>query len=158
MIVAQVLKTVCNIAIWFVIFASGDFGTMISTNDKNGLNKQIAISVPQILNPTWTAAARLAFVFAPSEERTASIVVPILLPRTSAADNSQFNEPLAAIVKIMAVKALDEWINAVKRAPMITPIITPRNPKFVISFIKLTDCGFNDKVFPNKSRPRNNKT
>ena len=39
---------------------------------------------------------------------------------------------------------------------MITPIITPRKPKFVISFIKLTDCGFNDKVFPNKSRPRNN--
>jgi hypothetical protein len=47
-------------------------------------------------------------VLAPIEDKTASIVVPMLLPKTNAAESGQFKVPVAAIVHTIAVKALDE--------------------------------------------------
>lgn len=93
---------------------------------------------------------------APIEDKTASIVVPMLLPKTKAAESFQLIEPVAAIVKIIAVKALEEWMRLVKTAPIQTPTMIPENPQSVMLFIKLTDSGFNERVSPSKSKPKNN--
>ena len=107
-IVAQTLKIVCSMEMWVVIFDAGVPGTIKSTNDKKGLNMHKTIKVPVTLNPTWTSAVLFELTDAPKLDITASIVEPMLLPKTSAALNSQLSEPFAAIVRTIAVIAEDE--------------------------------------------------
>ena len=111
---------------------------------------------PIKLNIKWIIEALRAFVVAPSEDKIASIVVPMLLPKTKAAESFQLIEPAAAIVKMIAVKALEEWMRPVKTAPIKTPTMIPKNSQSVMLFIKLTDFGFNERVSPSKSKPKNN--
>ena len=107
-IVAQTLKIVCSMEMWVVIFDAGVPGTIKSTNDKKGLKMHKTIKVPVTLNPTWTSAVLFELIDAPKLDITASIVEPMLLPKTSAALNSQLSEPFAAIVRTIAVIAEDE--------------------------------------------------
>ena len=83
------------------------------------------------MNITCTSAVRFALVVAPKADITASIVEPILLPKTKAAESSQVKKLFAAIVRTIAVIAEDECIRAVTAAPIKTPSKSPPIPKFV---------------------------
>src|SRR5574344_2893607 len=125
----SVFTTVCNIAIWYVMFSSGVPGTIQSISWSSGCRKMIARITVMTLKSTCTSAHRFASAFAFHAASTASIVEPMLLPMTSAAENSQEISPLYAMVMTIAVSADEECISAVSTMPMTTPMRMLQKPK-----------------------------
>ena len=85
------LNKVWNTAILVIRLLEGQIK---STKDKNGVKRIRVKILPATLNKTCTAAALLALSFVPIEANTASTVEPTLLPKTTAAENSQPTIPV----------------------------------------------------------------
>ena len=97
----------------------------------------IAKNAITTLNITWMNAVCLALSLPPHAARIASIVEPISLPMTKAAEKFQVVSLLYASVITMAVVADDEWSRAVIIVPMNTPSRRLAKPQSSSAFIKL---------------------
>jgi len=151
------LNTVCIMA---MCWAMVDSPASRLTRARKGLKSMMAHIDPITLNKMWIQAARLAFVLAPIEARRASMVVPMLQPRTSPAAISKPMTPSTASVMTMAVDALDEWMMTVSTVPAATAIRMEMRPRFETLARNLTTSadGFgmawDRKSSPRKSRPK----
>ena len=114
------LKNVWNMAIC-VSGSSNHAMKVMSLKLGQSSNIIVKSIVPNTLNIRWMSAARLAFVFAPMEERSAVTHVPMLDPRTM--NNTLFPplpivSPAPTMAMMMVVTAEDDCIIAVNAIPM----------------------------------------
>ena len=97
----------------------------IFRNGWNNINTQIT---PNTLNIRCAKAALRACVLAVSAARLAVMVVPMFSPNTNAAPSSKLIQPLAHIIRVIAIVAEDACTIIVNTVPIITNKMTEKNP------------------------------
>ena len=117
MAIPNKLKEVLNIAT--IIAGSVQFNKAASLLIPNMINgKKINVMPPvNTLNKTWTRAVRLTETLEPMEAKATVAVVPIFCPITSAMACSKPMVPVARIVIVVAIAALDDCIIIVITMP-----------------------------------------
>ncbi len=111
-------------------------GVTKSTNAMKGLRTTATQRVPTMLNRMCAHAALFAFVFAPSETRNESKVVPMFAPRVIAAAISKLRMPFAARPMTIASVALEALINMVNTVPTRTQRMIASHPLLAKSLRK----------------------
>ena len=85
--------------------------------------------VPRRLNSKCPIDARFAATLPLIDARIGVIVVPILLPSTSAQARSKVIQPLLHMISVMANVAADDWITMVTMMPTAVNISIDRMPR-----------------------------
>ena len=106
------------------------FSTIHVTALVNGVNKQRTQITPNTLNTKWARAARRDWVLPVMAARLAVIVVPMFSPSTSAAPSSKLIQPLAHMIRVIAMVAAEACTIIVSTVPISTNNSIDMNPMF----------------------------
>ena len=132
----QILKAVWNAeSLNDTATAGSTVFMMSSTNQETpivtGLKRQSTQITPKMLNTKWAMAALRDCVLPVRAAKLAVMVVPMFSPNTRAAPNSKLIQPLAHIIKVMAMVAADACTIMVSTVPMRTKRMTEAKPMSV---------------------------
>ena len=129
----QILKAVWNAeSLNDTATAGSTVCIMSSTNQDTpivtGLKRQSTQITPNILNTKCAIAALRDCVLPVKAAKLAVMVVPIFSPKTNAAPSSKLIQPLAHIIKVIAIVAAEACTIMVSTVPIRTKRITEANP------------------------------